>query len=179
MIRIVRRALVSTVVVMLALSALVIEAQAQGFKGKIITSDKRIPTSASSKKAYDAQLRKQSRKEFWEDKAKKEWTVYYAAFFKAPLNDLEVQIKIYDITDKSGKRMLAAFDQWLDGRGQKEIISHIKLDREKFGVNRLLLMTVENRGKVLAQGEFKIRGQAEKYDGKVKFTEEEAASGAP
>jgi hypothetical protein len=32
---------------------------------------------------------------------------------------------------------------------------------------------------VLAQGKFKILGQAEKYSGKVEFTEEEAATGGP
>jgi hypothetical protein len=179
MTRISIRSFVAAMALSLVVSTLAADdASANGFAGKIVTSDKRIPSSASSKSAYYAQLRKQSRDQFWENKEKKEWKIHYAAFFKSALNDLEVTVKIYDITNKQ-KRMVAAYEQWLQFRGQKEIISFITLDREKYGVNRQLLMTVENRGRVLAQGKFKILGQAEKFSGKVEFTEEEAASGGP
>lgn len=172
------RSLVSAMAFSLLISTLAVDhAEARGFAGKIVTSDKRIPTSAKSKKAYYAKLRKQSRDKFWENKEKKQWKIYYAAFFKRPLNDLEVTVKIYDMTE--GRRLVAAYEQWLQTRGQKEIISFIKLDREKFGVNRQILMTVENRGRVLASGKFKILGEAEKYSGKVDFSEEETKSSAP
>lgn len=144
------------------------------FDGKIVTSAKRIPTSASSKQAYYAKLRQQSATKFKEDKESKQWKVHFAAFFKQPLNDLEVTIKLYDVTDKQ-KHMKAAFEQFLDGRGQTSLISHLKLDREHFGVNRKILMTVENRGRILAQGTFEIQGEAEKFSGKADFTEEEAS----
>jgi hypothetical protein len=179
MTRISIRSLVAAMALSLVVSTLAAsDAEANKFAGKIVTSDKRIPSSASSKSAYFAQLRKQSRDKFWEDKEKKEWKIHYAAFFKSALNDLEVTVKIYDITNGQ-KRMVAAYEQWLQGRGQKELISFITLDREKYGVNRQILMTVENRGRVLAQGKFKILGQAEKFSGKVEFTEEEASSGSP
>jgi hypothetical protein len=144
------------------------------FDGKIVLSAKRIPTSASSQQAYHAKLRAQSATKFREDKETKEWKIYFAAFFKKPLNDLEVTIKLYDVTDKQ-RHMKAAFEQFLDGRGQTTLISHIKLDREHFGVNRKILIVVENRGRPLAQGTFEIQGEAEKYSGKADFTEEEAS----
>ena len=157
-------------------AALLIPAEVRAgtpFDGKIVTSAKRIPTSASSKQAYHSKLRAQSATKFKEDKESKEWKIYFAAFFKQPLNDLEVTIKLYDVTDKQ-KHMKAAFEQFLDGRGQTTLISHVKLDREHFGVNRKILMTVENRGRIRAQGTFEIQGEAEKFSGKADFTEEEA-----
>jgi hypothetical protein len=159
-------------VVALAHSA---EAQAgTPFDGKVVTSTKRIPTSANSKQAYYAKLRKQSTTKFREDKEKKAWKVHFAAFFKQPLNDLEVTIRLYDVTDKQ-KHLKASFEQYLDGRGQTSVISHIDIEREQFGVNRKILISVENRGRVLAQGTFDILGEAEKYSGKVDFSEEEAS----
>ena len=144
------------------------------YGGKIITAKKRIPTSAKSTRAYVKKLKKVRTNQFWENKKKKEWKVYFAAFFKRPLNDLEVTVKFYDIT--TGKRhMLASFEQYLDGRGQRTVISKAILERKFFGVNKHIYMTVENRGRVLASTKFKILGEAEKYSGKVDFTEDEAS----
>jgi hypothetical protein len=143
------------------------------FDGKIVTSSKRIPTSAKSQKAYYAELRKQSSDTFQEDREKKQWKVHFAAFFQRPLNDLEVTVKLYDITGKQ-RHLKVSFEQFLSGRGQQSVISHLTLDRDQFGVNRHILMTVENRGRVLASGKFKIVGKAETFSGKVEFTEEEA-----
>ena len=148
------------------------DTQADPFDGKIVTSKKRIPMHAKSKRAYFAKLRKLDTDSFKENEEKKEWKIYFAAFFRKPLNDLEVTIKLYDVTDKQ-RHMRASFEQYLSGRGQKNVISHLSIDREKFGVNREILMTVENRGRVLASGKFKILGEAERFSGKVEFTEEE------
>jgi hypothetical protein len=148
------------------------DAAARGFDGKVMMSKKRLPTAAKSKKAYFAKIRKQSTTRFKEDKKKKQWKVYYGAFFKRPLNDMEVSIKLYDITERR-PTLKKVYEQFLDQRGQKEIISYIKLSREDFGVNRRLRMTVENRGKILASGVFEILGEAEKYTGEVNFTEAE------
>ncbi len=142
------------------------------FRGEIITSAKRIPTSSKSKSAYISTLRKLKTTRFAEDTAKKQWKVYFAAFFRVPLNDLEVTVKIYDIS--SGKqRLLTTFEQYLDKRGARSLTSQLTLERDTFGVNRNLMMTMENRGKVLAAGRFAIVGQGPKYTGKVDFTEEE------
>ena len=142
------------------------------FDGKILTSKKRIPTSANSKKAYFAKLRKQKQTRFQEDTKKKQWKIYFAAFFKRPINDLEVTVKLYDVTDKK-PHLRSSFESYLSERGQTNLISYLELDREKFGVNRRIMMVVEHRGRKLAQSTFEIRGEAEKFSGKVDFSDEE------
>lgn len=153
-------------------------AHAGPYDGKVVTSDKRIPTSASSKSAYFAKVRQQAKTKFAENKEKKEWKVYFAAFFQRPLNDLEVTIKLYDVTDKKQKVFKAGFQQFLSERKQTSVISDLKLSRKEFGVNRKILIEVESRGRVLAKGTFDIQGEAEKFSGKVEFSEDEAANGA-
>lgn len=145
------------------------------FAGKILLSNKRFPTQARSANAYVAALKKQAKTSFAEDKANKEWKIHFAAFFKAPLDDLEVVVKLYDITG-GGQQVLASFEQFTDERGQRTLISNMKLERKQFGVNKHILMTIESRGRVLASGRFKILGEAERYSGKVDFSEEEAQS---
>ena len=143
------------------------------FRGQIITSAKAIPTSSKSKDAYIATLRKLKTGRIPEDTAKKQYKVHFAAFFRAPLNDLEVTIKIYDVS--TGKQhLLTAFEQYVDSRGAHSLTSNMTLEREKFGVNRNLMMVMENRGKILAAGRFAIVGQGEKYSGRVDFTEDES-----
>jgi hypothetical protein len=142
------------------------------FAGQIIVSKKRLPTKAKSANAFIKTLRKSKAKNFWEDKEKKRWVIYFAAFFKRPLNDLEVTVKFYDISSGS-RRLMASFEQYLSNRGMQSLISKTKLYRKDFGVNKHIWMVVENRGKVLAQAKFKLLGEAEKYSGQVNFTEEE------
>lgn len=146
------------------------------FRGQIITSAKRIPTKASSKEAYISALKRQKTGRFYENKSTKSWKVYYTAFFKKPLNSLEVTVKLYDLSG-GGKRMLAAFEQYMDKRGAKSITSNVTLNRDDFGVNKNLMMTVESNGSILSVARFAIIGEAEKFSGKVDFSEEEASKG--
>ncbi len=81
----------------------------RAFKGKIVTSHKRIPTSSKSARLYVRKLKKQWKKKFRENKTTKQWKIHYAAFFRKPLNDLEVTVKLYDVTE--GKKLVAAFEQ--------------------------------------------------------------------
>jgi hypothetical protein len=69
---------------------------------------------------------------------------------------------------------LTAFEQYVDSRGAHSLTSNMTLEREKFGVNRNLMMVMENRGKILAATRFAIVGQGDKYSGRVDFTEEES-----
>ena len=142
------------------------------FRGQIITAKKRIPTHAKSANAYIKTLKKLKTTKFWENKQKKSWKIYYAAFFKKPLNDLELTVKLYDITDGS-KKLVSSYEQYMNTRGEKSVNSHITLDRDFFGVNKHILMTVETKGYILSSGKFMILGEAEKYSGEVNFTEEE------
>ena len=61
------------------------------FRGQILTSNKRFPTSAKSVSSYIQKLKKNKKTKFQEDKKTKSWKIYIAAFFRKPLNDLEVR----------------------------------------------------------------------------------------
>lgn len=173
---ILRTVVVSTAFV-LCLAALPPPAAAQNpnqaFAGRIMLSSKRFPQQAKSPSAYTAAIRKQAQTSFAEAKDTHTWKIYFAGFLKAPLNDLEYVIKLYELTGKS-QRLLMSFDQFTDERGRQTIISNMTLDKKQVGVNKELLMTMESKGKVLASSQFKIVGEGEKFTGKVDFTAEEA-----
>ncbi len=143
------------------------------FGGKVLTSDKKYPSYAKSVNAYVGALRKQSKTQFWEDKDKKTWKIHFAAFFKRPLNDIEIFIKLYDISPGSPRTMIGSFEQFVDQRGERSLISQFTLDRKQVGVNKQILMTVEVAGTVVATGKFKILGKAESYSGKVDFSDDD------
>lgn len=143
------------------------------FKGKIMLSAKRFPLTAKSKAAYTAAIRKQSASTFKENKEKQQWKIYFAAFLSRPLNDVEYMIKFYDVTS-GPQQLLGASEAFSDSRGQTTIVSNIVLEKKSFGVNKRLLMTIENKGKIYASARFKIVGEGERFTGKVDFSEEEA-----
>jgi hypothetical protein len=143
------------------------------FNGRIMLASKRFPLQAKSPGAYIAAIRKLSQSNFYEDKTDHTWTIQFAAFLKSPLNDVEYVIKFYELSN-GGQRLLGTSDQFNDERGQKTIVSKIKLEKKSFGVNKELLMTIENKGKIYASGRFKILGEGEKFSGKVNFSEDEA-----
>jgi len=146
------------------------------FAGKVLLSDKRFPLSARSPSAYIAKLRKQSKTNFKEDRENHQWKINFAAFFRHPLNDVELKVRIYDLSG-GDKQFLAAFDQYLDERGQKSFISSMILKRSQFGVNKQLMITLESHGNVLAAGRFRILGEAEHHSGKVDFSDEDTKDG--
>lgn len=164
------------------------EASAQNpenvFRRRIIFSKYRFPTRAKSKRAYINKIRKRSKKKFWEQGKKKPakgkkpnyneryWKVHMAAFFPKH-KFLELALEIYDVTP-GAKGKLMSSDEWmLDYRGQRSMISSIKLDREKFGVNRRLKFRVRTmRSKrTMATGTIWIKGEKEVFSGKVDFTD--------
>jgi hypothetical protein len=143
------------------------------FNGKIMMSTKRFPTKANSPSAYTVAIRKQAASNFYEDKTNHTWKIFFAGFLKAPLNDVEYQLKIYELTGKN-QQLLTTADQYTDERGQKTIIANITLEKKMVGVNKQLMMTIESKGKVLASGQLKILGEGEKFTGKVNFSDDEA-----
>ena len=149
------------------------------FGGKIILSDKPFPTEAKSASGYISAVKKASKDRFNENADKKGWKIYYAAFFKKPINDLEVTLKFYDVTD-GGNRVVESYEQFMSQRGQRVIIANIKLKKwdGQYDPNSKILMTIESKGKVVAQGTFWLIGEGKKFKGKVSFDEEEAAEGA-
>ena len=149
--------------------------------GKIYVSDKRFATAdedvrTSSVSAYVSKIKSNNNEKLWEDKKEKSWTVYYAAFFKQPFNGLEVSITFYDTTD-GGKRYMSSVELMLDSRKQTSIISFVELTRQQFGVNKKILMVMTGNGKTLASANFQLRGEAEKYSGKVDFNDDDDDDG--
>ena len=130
----------------------VAQAEEHPFAGRIVTSNKRI---ASTDKAT---LEKQHQTRFYQDAESGQWHIHYAAFFKRPLKDLEVTIKVYDVTDK--RSALKGTYKGTPGRGQTHLISYLKLDREKFGVNRRILMVVDRGKDRLAETQFELKAPA-------------------
>lgn len=142
------------------------------FAGKIMMSEKRFPTYAKSPAAYTAKIKKQSKTSFRENKEKQSWKIHFIGFLKQPLNDVEYVVKIYELGGRQ-QQLLSTFEQFTDERGQRTLTSSVVLEKKHFGVNKQLLITMENHGKVLASGRLKILGEGERYTGKVDFSEDE------
>ena len=170
--RSVRVAVLAVVLALTFAAAAQAETPEKVFAGKVLLSTKRFPMSAKSASAYIAALRKQSASNFQEDKDNHQWKINFAAFFKGALDDVEVQVKIYDVGGGQ-QQLLSSFDQFLDERGQKSFISSMVLERKQFGVNKQLMITLESHGRVLAVGKFKILGEADKMTGKVNFSDDD------
>jgi len=168
-----RTLFVSAVLIALTFSPAIAGDPNQVFKGKIMMSTKRYAQNAKSKDAYISMVRKQSATNFQENKESHSWKIYFAAFLKEPLNDVEYMIKFYEI-GRGGNQLLGASEAFNDERGQKTIVSKIKLDKKQMGVNKELQMTIENKGTVYASTRFKILGEGEHYSGKVNFSDDEA-----
>lgn len=143
----------------------------QVFNGRIMVSSKRFPASAKSPDAYIAAIKKQSGVNFYENKEDHTWKVYFAAFLKSKLDDVEYVLKI---VDARSHQVLSSTDQYTDERGQQTMLVNVTIDKKSYGVNRELLVSIESKGKILAQGTFKILGEGEHYTGKVDFSDDEA-----
>lgn len=143
------------------------------FRGKVIITLKRAPAHFRSQNAFVRFLRANNKKHIWPTKTnKKQWKFEFMAFFTQALDDLEVKIKFYDVTDI--KKFVAADSFYTPSRGQKILASNMVLEQPRFAVNRKYLMQVMSpRGRLLASTSFWLRGQKEVYSGRVTFTDEE------
>jgi hypothetical protein len=141
-------------------------------KGKIIISDRPFPMHWNSASAYAAQLKGMNKATLWYDKKTGKVKVQYAAFFAKPLNDVQVDLVIYDITNGARDRK-AATEQFMN-RGERVLFNSVELDKEDYEMNKKYRFVIENRHQPLASGEFILRGEGPHYSGKVNFTEEEA-----
>jgi hypothetical protein len=146
------------------------------FGGKVLVSDAPFPTSAKSEAAFVTALKKHAKDRVLENKDTKEWRVFYAGFFRQPVNDLEVSIRVYDVTGGS-RRLVDTFEQYLSSETARAYVSSVTLKRgdgsQGYDPNTKLLLVMENKGRVLAQTQFHILGEARKYKGVVDFSDEE------
>ncbi len=148
------------------------------FRGKILILKKRPPTRFKSQGAWIGWLNRHRKTMVWPDKkvkGQKQWKFEFMAFFRRKLNDVEVNVKFYDITN--AKRFIAA-DSFYLNRGQTIFASNMVLERteETFQPNRRYVMYIvgAKSKKTLAQAKFWLRGKGAVYSGKVEFSDEEA-----
>jgi hypothetical protein len=140
-------------------------------KGRIIISDRPLPTHWNSVGSYVAQLKGLNKSTLWYDKKTGKLKIQYAAFFAQPLNDVQVDLQIVDIT--GGARTVKATTEQFMNRGDRVLFNSVEFDKEDFEMNKKYLLAIMNRGKTLASGEFILRGEGPHYSGKVTFSEDE------
>ena len=146
------------------------------FKGKIIITKNRMPMRFSTEGAFVAALQKNKTDKIWPTEEKGDagkWNIEYIAFFAQPLDDSEIQVKFYDITD-GGKKFVAGDPQMTRERGSRIFGASIELGKPEFDVRKHYLMTIESRGRTIAATTFWLLGKGANYSGKVEFSDAEA-----
>jgi hypothetical protein len=146
------------------------------FKGKIIITKNRLPMRFSSPGAFVSALQKNKIDKIWPTEEhgddKGTWNLEYLAFFARPLDDSEIQVKFYDITQ--GKKYVAGDPQYTRERGSRIFGSSIELAKPEFDVRKHYQMTIESRGQTIATTTFWLLGKGANYSGKVEFSDSEA-----
>jgi len=144
------------------------------FGGRIMVSDQPFPTAARSADAYIDAIRKAARDRIQEDKEAKQWRVFFAAFFKQAPNDLEINVRVYDVTNGS-RRLVDTFEQYLSNASTRAYVSDVKLPRGDgttgYDPNSKINMVMESHGRVIADATFWIVGEVKKGPTSVDFSQ--------
>ena len=140
-------------------------------KGRVIISDKPIPTNWNSVGSYVAQLKALNKSVIWYDKKTGKVTLQYAAFFAQPVNDVQVDLVIYDVTN--GAHAQKVSNETFMNRGDRVQFNAVTLDKQDLEGNRKYLFAIEYRHRVIASNIFTLRMEGEHYSGKVSFSDEE------
>jgi hypothetical protein len=140
-------------------------------KGRVILSDKNIPTNWNSVGSYVAQLKAMSKSVFWYDKKTGKVTVQYAAFFAQPIKDVQVDLVIYDVTNGGHSQKIS--NETFMNRGDRVQFNAVTFDKQDLEGNRKYLFSVEYRHRTVASAPFTLRMESEHYSGKVSFSDEE------
>lgn len=147
------------------------------FKGQVVITQKRLPSSYSSGEAFIAAINKVKTDKVWPKEQTGNdhavWKVEYIAFFERPLGDYEVSVKFWDVTG-GARKFIAGDQQMTRDKTSRIFASDIELAKPTFEVNRKYMMTVESRGRRLASTSFWLRGKGESYSGTVEFSDDEA-----
>lgn len=162
-------ATVFAILVTLTGSAFAKQAPEDFLKGKIIITDKHIPTSWSSVGSYVAELKGMARSSMWYDKKTGKLTVNYAAFFSQPVNDVQVMLVLYDITGGAHQQKVST-EQFMT-KGDRVLFNTITFDKEDIEGNKKYLMTIELRHRIIAAAQFILREEGPHYSGKVDFSD--------
>ena len=143
-------------------------------KGYLLVSDSSFPLKWTSPTEYASRLKKLHRSSLFYDKKTGKLTVYYAAFFAQPVNDVQVNFVIYDITNgPNAKVKKGAWEAFLGRKGERALFNSVEIDKEDIEMNKKYLFAIEFRRVIIAKGEVTLRGEAPKYSGKVDFSVED------
>jgi hypothetical protein len=140
-------------------------------KGKVIISDKKLPTSWNSVSSYVSTLKGLNKGSLWYDKKSGKLTVQYAAFFAQPVNDVQVMLVLYDITGGAHSQKVST-EQFMN-KGDRVLFNSVIFDKEDIEGNKKYLITIEDRRRVIAAGTFILREEGPHYSGKVTFTDDD------
>jgi hypothetical protein len=140
-------------------------------KGRVIASEKSIPTNWSSVGSYVAQLKGMNKGTFWYDKKTGKVTVQYAAFFAQPVNDSQVMLVIYDIT--SGAHTQKVATENFINHGDRVLFNSVTLDKEDLEGNKKYLFAIEYHHRAIASTQLILRMEGPHYSGKVSFSEDD------
>ena len=140
-------------------------------KGKIIISEKSLPTHWTSVPAYVSQLKGLSKDTFWYDKKSGKLTVQYAAFFAQPVMDVQVDLVIYDITGGSHTQKVSTEN--FMRQGDRVLFNTVEFDKEDIEPNRKYLVTIQSRRRIIASTQFILRAEGHHYSGKVTFSDDD------
>jgi len=143
-------------------------------QGYLIISDQSFPLKWTSPSEYASRLKKLHKSSLFYDKKTGKLTVYYAAFFAKPVNDVQVNFVIYDITSgEKSKVKKGAWEAFMGRKGERALFNSVEVDKEDIEMNKKYLFAIESKHMIIAKGEVILRGEAPKYSGKVEFSEED------
>jgi hypothetical protein len=146
------------------------------YQGQILILKQRAPSRFRTNGAFARFLKtKRVGRNVWPvPKTSKSWRLEFMAFFRRPIDDVEVKVKFYDVTE--GKRLIAADSIFTSARGQRILASRFTLERPDFQVDRdYMMVAIGGRGKGRrAVTRFTLRGPHERHNGHVVFSDEEA-----
>jgi hypothetical protein len=140
-------------------------------KGRIIISDRRLPTSWQSVGSYVSTLKNMNKGTIWYDKKSGKLTVQYAAFFAQPVNDVQVMMFLYDVTN-GGHQLKTSTEQFLN-KGDRVLFNSVEFDKEDIEGNKKYMITLNSKGRIIATGTFILREEGPHYSGKVTFTDDD------
>lgn len=144
--------------------------------GELIVADSSFPTRWTSPASFAAECRKKNLKKLFYAKKTEKIQIYYAAFFRDGVNDVEVRFVLYDITNGT-KAKKGSWEAFLNKKGDRALFNSVELEKADLlgegETARKYLVAIEHRGQRLASTELMITAEPPKYSGKVEFSDED------
>ena len=140
-------------------------------QGRVIISDKSFPMSWNSVSSYVSTMKNLNKGTLWYDKKTGKLTLQYAAFFSAPVNDVQVMLNLIDVTGGAHTQKVQT-EQFMQ-QGKRVLFNSVELNKEDLEGNKEYLMTIEDRHRIIASGKFILREEGPHYSGKVTFTDDD------